>query len=156
MPFEYSEPDRRRRTGSGAGDSPAAISSGESPEETTVGFNTSDVFPSGQLVPFGSLGLEDEILQGFRSEMTRVSSSADCAFKPGLMLARNCFWESLFSAQRPSLLSSGESPEETQAGESPAPLPTARCRRFASSLRRILFGAEYPKGIGANIDEARR
>ena len=103
-----------------------------------MGFCTSDVFPPGQLVPLGSLGLEDGILLGFRSEMTRVRSSADCAFKPRRTLARNCFWESSFSAQRPSLPSSGESPEETQAGGSPASLPTAGRRRFASSLGRSI------------------
>jgi len=118
------------------------LSSGDSPEEATVGFLPRMCFPPGQLVPLGSLGLEGGILLGFRSEMIRARSSADCAFKPGRTLASNCVWESLFAAQRPSLPSSGESPEETPAGESPAPLPHCPLPEV-----RLLFGAEYPKGI---------
>ena len=42
-----------------------------------------------------------------------------------LPLSRICAGESLSAAQPPALLSSGVSPEETQAGEPPAPLPAA-------------------------------
>jgi len=142
MPFGCAEPNRRRRTGSGAGDSPASVSSGDSPEEATVGFLPRMCFPQGQLVPLGSLGLEGGILLGFRSEMTRVRSSADCAFKPRRTPARNCVWESSFAAQ-PSFANFFRRVAGRDSGRRVA-CPTAHC---PLPEVRLLFGAEYPKGI---------
>ena len=126
----FQDQTRRRPVGSGAGDSPASVSSGDSPEESgDEAACAAGVFST--LEVHGALG------RFLRSHCSGLPPDAFRKFPSwipwGLRLPfQGCCGER----------TSGESPEETEAGESPAPLPTGH----------LLFGPEYPKGIRSSSD----
>ena len=145
MPFGYSAPKRRRTSGSGqwavgqATRLPESLPATRRKKLAKEGCAANELSQT-QFLAGVRLGLKAQSAEDLTLVISDRNPRRIPPSSPRLPRGTSCPWGKHIRGKNPTVASSGESPEETEAGESPAPLP----------VRRLLFGSEYPKGIGTS------